>query len=65
MCNWLFVKNTDLLLYTDGCRSVDRINCGLVTPVSRQRQSDGFSIPPQEYKISTLIFLLTFTWVNT
>ena len=26
----------------DGCHSVDRINCSLVTPVSRQMQSDGY-----------------------
>ena len=25
----------------DGCRSIDRVNCSLVTPVSRQIQSDG------------------------
>ena len=34
-----------LLLYIDGCRSVDPINCNLVTPVSRQmqiRQSDVY-----------------------
>ena len=29
-------------LCIDGCRSVDRINCSLVTPVSRQMQSDGY-----------------------
>ena len=28
--------------YIDGCCSVDRINCSLVTPVNRQRQSEGF-----------------------
>ena len=28
--------------YIDGCRAVDRINYSLVTPVSRQTQSDGY-----------------------
>ena len=28
--------------YKDGCRSVDRISCSLVTSVSRQMQSDGY-----------------------
>ena len=28
--------------YIDGCRSVDCINCSLVTPVNRQSQSDGY-----------------------
>ena len=27
--------------YIDGCRSVDPINCSLVTPVNRQTLSDG------------------------
>ena len=31
-----------ILIYIDGCRSVDRIDCSLVTPVNRQRQSDGY-----------------------
>ena len=30
------------LKYMDGYRSVDRINCSLVIPVNRQRQSDGY-----------------------
>ena len=30
------------VVYIDGCRSVDRINCSLVTLVNRQRQSDGY-----------------------
>ena len=28
--------------YIDGCRSVDHVNCRQVTPVNRQRQSDGY-----------------------
>ena len=28
--------------YIDGSRSVDRIYCSLVSPVNRQRQSDGY-----------------------
>ena len=30
------------ITYIDGCRSVGRINHSLVTPVNRQRQSDGY-----------------------
>ena len=30
------------MTYIDGSRSVDHINCSLVIPVSRQRQSDGY-----------------------
>ena len=29
-------------IFIDGSRSVVRINCGLVRPVSRQMQSDGY-----------------------
>ena len=28
-------------IYIDSCHSVDHIDCSLVTPVNRQRQSDG------------------------
>ena len=28
--------------YIDGSCSVDRINCSLVIPVNRQRQSEGY-----------------------
>ena len=34
-------KYTFAFIYIDGSRSVGRINCSLVTPVSRQTQSDG------------------------
>ena len=39
LCNLSQVKVES---YIDGCRSVDRINCSLVTPVSWQTQSDGY-----------------------
>ena len=29
-------------VFIDGSRSVDRLNCSLVTPVNRQRQSVGY-----------------------
>ena len=32
----------NLVTYIDGCHAVDRINYSLVTPVSRQTQSDSF-----------------------
>ena len=34
-------KYTFAFIYIDGSHSVGRINCSLVTPVSRQTQSDG------------------------
>ena len=33
-----------LWLYIDGSCSVDRISCSQVSPVNRQRQSDGYQL---------------------
>ena len=41
-CALLVLIFVGSLTYIDGSRSVDRINCSLVTPVSRQTQSGGF-----------------------
>ena len=35
-------KISALYRCVDGCSSVDLVNCSLVTPVSRQTQSDGY-----------------------
>ena len=40
--HFIVVHNDTSSTYIDGCRSVDRIICSLVTPVNRQRQSDSY-----------------------
>ena len=36
------LTKTTMGVYIDGCCSVDHVNCSLVTPVNRRRQSDGY-----------------------
>ena len=38
----MYVLSYEVRSYIDGCRSVDRMNCSLVTPVNKQRQSDSY-----------------------